>query len=144
MRKVLAMRIAFTPPTEGEFKHLFLSTPLRKGGGLDDISIFTPKGLPYRRGSGVLSFISGVAKRILPFLMKAAKPAAKEFGSSLIKDVVTRKKPLRKALKKNGLRALKKTGLRLISGAGKKIKKKKKKRKRKMCRKYKRDIFDGV
>ena len=71
--------------------------------------------------------------------MKAAKPAAKEFGSSLIKDVVARKKPLRKALKKNGLRALKKTGLRSISGAGKKIKKK-----RKTCRKYKRDIFDGV
>ena len=134
------MRIAFTPPTEGEFKQLFLSEPLRKGGGLQDISIFAPKGLAHRRGSGVLSFISGVAKRILPFLIKAAKPAAKEFGSSLVKDVIRGKKPLRKVLKKNGLKALKKTGLRLINGAGKNIKKKKRKR----CDKYKRDIFNTV
>ena len=116
------MCIAFTPPTESEFKQLFLSSPLRKGGGLEDISIFTPKGLPYRRGAGVLSFISGVAKRILPFLFKAAKPAAQEFGASVIKDVIRGKQPIHKSLKKNGLKAIKKTGLRLIRGPGKNIK----------------------
>ena len=119
------MRIAFTPPTENEFKQLFLFSPLRKGGGLEDISIFTPKGLQYRRGSGILSFISGVAKRVLPFLIKAAKPAAMEFGSLVVNDVVQGKHPIRKSLKKNGLKVLKKTGLRLMKGSGKNIKKKK-------------------
>ena len=112
------MRILFTPPSENEFKQLFLSSPLRKGGGLDDISIFQPKGIPYRRGSGVLSFISGVAKKILPFIWKAAKPSAKEFGSNVVRDVLN-KKPLRQSLKKNGLKAVRKTGVRLIRGSGK-------------------------
>ena len=143
------MRILFTPPSEDEFKHLFLSSPLRKGGGLEDISVFQPKGIPHRRGSGILSFISGVAKKILPFLMKAAKPAAKEFGSSVVRDVLN-KKPIRRSLKKNGLKALKKTGMRLIRGSGKVTKTKKrrrtvknnKKKKKNTRGKYKRCIFD--
>ena len=128
------MRIAFTPPTDGDFKKLFLSSPLVKGGGMEDISIFTPKGMHYRRGSGVLSFISGVAKRILPFLIRAAKPAAREFGSAMVKDVIRGKQPIRQSLKKNGIKAIKKTGLRLIKGSGKNIKKRR--------LKYKSNIFD--
>ena len=74
------MRIIFSPPSENDFKQLFLSSPLRKGGGLDDINIYQPRGIAHRRGSGILSFISGVAKRVLPFIIKAAKPSVKEFG----------------------------------------------------------------
>ena len=88
------MRVTFTPPSENDFKQLFLSSPLRKGAGLEDISIFQPKGIPYRRGSGLLSVISGVAKKILPFLMRMAKPATKEFGHSVVRDVIC-KKPIR-------------------------------------------------
>ena len=140
------MRILFTPPSENEFKQLFLSSPLRKGGGLDDISIFQPKGIPYRRGSGVLSFISGVAKKILPFIWKAAKPSAKEFGSNVVRDVLN-KKPLRQSLKKNGLKAVRKTGVRLIRGSGKVQKKrrnmvKKKKNKTAGQSNYISNIFD--
>ena len=142
------MRILFTPPSEDEFKQLFLSSPLRKGGGLDDISIFQPKGIPYRRGSGVLSFISGVAKKILPFIWKAAKPSAKEFGSNVVRDVLN-KKPLRQSLKKNGLKAVRKTGVRLIRGSGKVqkkrrnvVKKKKKKNKTAGQSNYISNIFD--
>ena len=142
------MRILFTPPSENEFKQLFLSSPLRKGGGLDDISIFQPKGIPYRRGSGVLSFISGVAKKILPFIWKAAKPSAKEFGSNVVRDVLN-KKPLRQSLKKNGLKAVRKTGVRLIRGSGKVqkkrrnvVKKKKKKNKTAGQSNYISNIFD--
>ena len=131
------MRIAFTPPSEHEFKQLFISAPMRKGGGLEDISIFQPRGISYLRGSGIFSLISGVAKRIFPFLIKAAKPAAKEFSSAIVKDIIKGKKPLRKSLKQNGIKALKKTGLRLIRGSGK-IKKK-----RAACG-YKRDIFDEI
>ena len=137
------MRITFTPPTESEFRQLFLSTPLKKGGGLEDINIFQPKGIPYRRGSGIFSILSGVAKKVLPFLMKAAKPAAQEFGSSVVRDVL-KKKPLRKYLKKNGIKALKKTGMRLIKGSGKIKKHKKKMRREKMLghsKTYKSCIF---
>ena len=129
------MRIPFTPPSEYEFKVLFSSTPLHKGSGLDDISIFQPKRLHRsvgnRRGAGIFSFI---AKRVLPFIFKAAKPAAKQFVSSVVKDTikVKGKKPLKQSLKKHGIKALKDTGLNLLSGSGKIMKKRRKRR-----RKYK-------
>ena len=131
------MRIAFAPPSENDFRQLFSAEPLRKGGGFSGISIFHPHGLAHRRGSGILSFISGVAKRVLPFLARAAKPAAQEFGTAIVKDIIQKKKPIRQSLKKNGIKALKKTGLRLIRGSGR-IKKKK----RNTSCGYKKDIFD--
>ena len=97
------MRVTFTPPSENEFKQLFLSSPLKKGGGLEDISVFQPRGIPQRRGSGIFSILSGVAKRVLPFLMKADKPAAREFDSSVVRDVL-KNKPLNQFLKKHGVR----------------------------------------
>ena len=76
--------------------------------------------------------------------MKAAKPAAREFGSAVVKDVLN-KKPIRKSLKKNGIKALKKTGMRLIRGSGKVKKKKmrgKKKKKKTKKKGYIKSIFD--
>ena len=74
------MRITFIPLSEDEFKLLSTSSPLHKGGGLDDINIFQPKQTflmqRSRRGGGILSFL---AKRVLPFIFKAAKPSAKTF-----------------------------------------------------------------
>ena len=109
------MRISFIPPSEHEFKVLFSSTPLHKGSGLDDISIFQTKRLHHsvgnRRGGGIFSFI---AKRVLPFIFKAAKPAAKQFVSSVVKDTIKGKKPLKESLKKHGMKALKDTGLNLL------------------------------
>ena len=135
------MRVNFIPPSENEFKQLFLSTPLKKrGNGIEDIAFFQPKGLPSRRGNGIFSFISGVAKRILPFLIKAAKPSAQEFGSSIVRDIIN-KKPIRKSLKKNGIKAIKKTGMRILKGSGKKFKKKNNKRTSKR-RGYKSCVFD--
>ena len=87
------MRISFIPPSEEEFKILFSSTPLHKGAGLDDINIYQPKKFSQhsrnRRDGGIFSFI---ARRVLPFVFKAAKPAAKTFLSSVVKDTITRKK----------------------------------------------------
>ena len=95
------MRISFIPPSEYEFKVLFSSSPLHKGSGLDDINIFQPKRIHHsvgnRRGGGIFSFI---AKRVLPFIFKAAKPAAKQFVSSVVKDTINGKKPLKQSLKK--------------------------------------------
>ena len=163
------MRVIFTPPTEAEFTKLLGTLTLKKGGGLDDITIFQPYSTSLRgrqRGGGFFSFISGVAKRVLPFLFKAAKPAVKEFGSSVVQDIIKGDVPIKKSLKKHGIRALKNTGERLIKGSGKikkkqktnvskklkktlkKIKtetsKKKKKRKTSTSRDYKRDIFSIV
>ena len=153
------MRISFIPPSEHEFKVLFSSTPLHKGSGLDDISIFQPKRLHHsvgnRRGAGIFSFI---AKRVLPFIFKAAKPAAKQFVSSVVKDTIKGKKPLKESLKKHGIKALKDTGLNLLSGSGKIMKKrritskylpinkikKKNGNNRKTRRRYKNNIFSTI
>ena len=153
------MRISFIPPSEYEFKVLFSSTPLHKGSGLDDISIFQPKRLHHsvgnRRGAGISSFI---AKRVLPFIFKAAKPAAKQFVSSVVKDTIKGKKPLKESLKKHGIKALKDAGLNLLSGSGKIMKKtritskylpinkikKKNGNNRKTRRRYKNDIFSTI
>ena len=122
------MRISFIPPSEYEFKILFSSSPLHKGSGLDDISIFQPKRLHRsvgnRRGGGIFPF---TAKRVLPFIFKAAKPAAKQFVSSVVKDTIKGKRPIKQSLKKHGIKALKDTGLNLSSGSGKIIKNKEEK-----------------
>ena len=95
------MRISFIPPSDYELKVLFSSSPLHKGSGLDDISIFQPKRLHRsvgnRRGGGIFSFI---AKRVLPFIFKAAKPAAKQFVSSVVKDTIKGKKTYKTIIKK--------------------------------------------
>ena len=153
------MRISFIPPSEHEFKVLFSSTPLHKGSGLDDISIFQPKRLHQsvgnRRGAGIFSFI---AKRVLPFIFKAAKPAAKQFVSSVVKDTIKGKKNLKESLKKHGIKALKDTGLNLLSGSGKVMKKrriiskylpinkikKKNGNNRKTRQRYKNNIFSTI
>lgn len=155
------MRITFIQPTECEFKSLFLSTPLRKGGGIEDINIFQPKYPSLlrksRRGGGIFSFLT---KRVLPFIFKAAKPSAKTFVSSVLNDLTTGKRPIKESLKKHGIQALKDTGRNLISGSGKvvrrrrrrrnksylqSIKKIDKKKKKKMMRhQYKSNIFDGI
>ena len=156
------MRISFTPPSEYEFKVLFSSFPFHKGSGLDDISKFQPKRLHRsvgnRRGAGIFSFI---AKRVLPFISKAAKPAAKQFVSSVVEDTIKGKKPLKQSLKKLGIKALKDTGLNLLSGSGKIMKKRRKRRitskylpinkmkkknsnNRKTRRRYKNDIFSTI
>ena len=154
------MRISFIPPSEYKFKVLFSSSPLHKGSGLDDINIFQPKRIHHsvgnRRGGGIFSFIG---KRVLPFIFKAAKPAAKQFVSSVVKDTINGKKPLKQSLKKHGIKALKDTGLNLLSGSGKIMKKRKKRRgkykgrinnrkkssnNRKTRRRYKNDIFSTI
>ena len=90
--------------------------------GFDHISIYQPKSFSQysrnRRGGGIFSFI---ARRVLPFVFKAAKPAAKIFISSVVKDTITRKKKtFKESVKKHGLKALN-----ILNGAGKTRKKKK-------------------
>ena len=149
------MRIVFIPPSEDDFKSLFLSTPLHKGGGLSDINIFQPRQHTIsprsRKGGGIFSFL---AKKVLPFIIKAVKPSAKTFATSVLKDVITGKTPIKQSIKKHGIKAVKETGMKMLTGSGRIIKKKKSKQVLKTLRsrvkkkysagRYKKDIFDII
>ena len=114
-------RVAFVPPSENDFKILFdrdKTHVSRRGSGLSDITVFSPPApIRYRKGAGIFSAISGIAKRVIPLLFRAAKPAVKEFGVNMVKDIVS-KRPIKKSLKKHGLRAVRKTGRNLLRGSG--------------------------
>lgn len=116
------MRVSFIPPSEEEFRKLFQSHPMRKGGGLDDISVFYPG---RRRGGSILSAMSGIARRVIPFLFRAVKPSVKEFGRGVLTDMITNERPLKESLKNHGIRAVKSTGARLLKGSGRVRKRKK-------------------
>ena len=112
------MRVVFIPPNENEFRELLSPQSVDNilkvhGGGLSDIRTFTPA--PRRRGGGIFSTI---AKTIFPFLMKTVTPVAKEFGSSVLKDVFIDKRPLKSSLEDRGIGALKEVGKRVFNGSG--------------------------
>ena len=122
------MRISFFPPTADQFKSLFQHAPPpphhgfknrdRLGGGLSDITIFTPYSrgrgggpLGRRRGGGIFS---NIAKRILPFLFRTIKPSVQSFGKNMIQDVIVNKKNIKESLKRRGKESLKDAGKRLL------------------------------
>ena len=126
------MRISFFPPTPEQFKSLFELTPpprnqkkISVGGGLSDISIFTPAYTGGRRRGG--GIFSNITKRILPFLFKSLKPTVQNLGKNLYEDVIVNKKNIRQSLKNRGKESLRDAGQRLISsvtqGGGKKKRK---------------------
>ena len=135
------MRVTFVPPSEEEFKKLFLSTPLRKGGGFEDISVFYPSN---RKGGGILSIMSGMARKVLPFIFKAVNPSAKEFGKAVLTDMISEERPLKESLRKHGTQAVKSTGLRLLKGSGKRARmiQKQKKTRRDKHRLNKEDVYN--
>ena len=109
------MRLIFIPPNENEFRKLFMSNPLRKGGGYEDISIFQPSPA-YAKGGGIFSTLTGIAKKALPFLIKNVAPSVKEFGKDVLQDMVTGETGFTRSLKKRGIKAIKNTGERMLKG----------------------------
>ena len=136
------MRIVFIPPSRDEFKKLFMRPPLRHGGGLSDISIFTPH-ISNRRGGGMLSTLSGIARKVFPFMAKTLKPVARQFGASVLNDVISGKRDFKSSLKRNGFKALKNTGSKILRQS-RNVNKKRKKigKKVKTRRGYKTSVFD--
>ena len=146
------MRRAFIPPTRHEFDGIFLEGHVR-GGGLEDIRIFLPPPIQRgRRGAGIFTALSGLAKRAIPFLMRNVAPEAVRMGKGVIGDVLEGRR-LRDSLKARGLTILKGVGERLARGG--KIRKKhkkvitKKRKKRQLKSKaarvcYKNDIFNSA
>ena len=54
-----------------------------------------------------------------------AKPSVKTFATSVLKDAITGKTPIKQSIKKHGIKALKETGMKMLSGSGRITKKKK-------------------
>ena len=110
------MRVIFMQPTENEFRKLLSSNNVLKnssGGALSDIKIFTPT--PRQRGGG---FFTDIGKKIIPFLVKSVAPVAKEFGSSVVKDVLINNKPIKDSFKHRGVAALKRVGRNMVGDSG--------------------------
>ena len=147
------MRVSFIEPSPEEFAIYFDNNILKRGGGLDDIAVFSSP----RRGcnsAGLFSIVSGLVKRVAPVVSRAIMPSALEFGQNVLQDLQSGKTNLKGALKERGLEALKNTGRRILTGQGarkrkrrnmtksknKRLKKKRNKKPRTMAA-YK-DVFD--
>lgn len=146
------MQHSFIPPSSREFNALFLDG-ISRGGGLSDIKIFYPSSFQRaRRGGGIFNFLSGLAKKAVPFLMRNVAPEVVSMGKNVLSDALEGRR-IRETLKERGIEALKGVGKRIVRGGGKRRKSKRKKnrvlkRKRQLKRKiarncYKNDIFSS-
>jgi hypothetical protein len=114
------MRVPFRPLEEVEFDLLF-DVPKRGGGGAGGAgnqSVFSSR--VYRqRGSGFLSVLGNLARRIFPFMSKYVIPAATTFGQNVLGDVSSGQQGnFRSSLKRHGLNALRQVGQSVLSGGG--------------------------
>ena len=113
--------IAFKVLTEQEFNSISNSfSPIISGQGQGDINIFR-RYRPNRltRGEGLLSILSQVGKRALPFLKEWVLPSAKEYGKNVLSDVIGGK-TLKSSLKSRGKESLQNLGQKIVKGRGSK------------------------
>ena len=113
--------IAFKVLTEQEFNSISNSfSPIISGQGQGDINIFR-RYRPNRltRGQGLLSILSQVGKRALPFLKEWVLPSAKEYGKNVLSDVIGGK-TLKSSLKSRGKESLQNLGQKIVKGRGSK------------------------
>ena len=119
------MKNSFIPPTRREFDALFLEGYVR-GGGIDDIRVFLPPPIQRtRRGGGIFSILSGLARKAIPFLIRNVAPEAVRMGKEVLGDVLEGRK-LRESLKSRGVEAVKGVGKRIVRGGGRVRKRQKK------------------
>ena len=135
------MRLSFVEPSADEFSILFDSNVLKRGGGIDDIVVFTN---PRRSisGGGLFSLISGLVKRVAPVVKRILMPSALEFGQNVLSDLQSGKTNLKNSLKERGIQALKTTGRRILTGRG--ARKRKRKNKKQKIRKRSKTNNNGT
>lgn len=119
------MRVNFIPPSVDEILFLISPPASYKGGGLSDIRIFNRSHI---RGGGIFSFLTGLARKAAPFLMRTLAPAVLSMGQNVLQDMQTGEHSFKKSMKKHGIESLKGVG-RQILGGGKRRKKSKRKAK---------------
>ena len=116
--------IAFKTLSEQEFNSISNSfSPIISGHGQGDINIFRRNrhnGLA--RGQGLLSILSQIGRKALPFLKEWVLPSAKEYGKNVLSDVVGGK-TLKSSLKTRGKESLQNIGQRFMKGQGSKRRK---------------------
>ena len=134
-------RVTHTLPTENDFLMLFANPVLLKtGGGLNDINSFKSP-IYYQKGSGLLSWIKGIAKKNIPFALKYVMPEALAFGQSVLNDLERDNGSLKTTLKRRGLQSLTNVGRRVAKGGNIKRKRRRLTKKRKPRKCYKTDVF---
>ena len=68
------MRTALMTPSKEIFLILFVDLQLlKRGEALSDITTFESPIL-YRKGAGIFSFVKGIGRRAMPFIMKILYP----------------------------------------------------------------------
>ena len=116
--------IAFKTLSEQEFNSISNSfSPIISGQGQGDINIFRRNrhnGLA--RGHGLLSILSQIGRKALPFLKEWVLPSAKEYGKNVLSDVISGK-TLKSSLKTRGKESLQNIGQRFMKGQGSKRRK---------------------
>ena len=134
------MRVAYITPTVRDFE-IILSNGISRGGKLSDIRYLRNPQI-YQRGSGILSFLGGLARKTIPFLMEHILPEAGNLYRNVGRDL-NDGRSIRSAMKKHGIRALKNVGKRVLGGKKKKKKGKisKKPVKKRTKRPAIRDVF---
>ena len=143
------MRLSFIEPSVEEFSLLFENNVLKRGGGLEDIVVFTN---PRRSlsGGGLFSLLSGLVKRVAPVVKRVLLPSALEFGQNILSDLQSGKTDLKSSLKERGMQALKSTGRRILTGRGARKRKRKNKKIRKRSKRIKtktgayKDVFEMI
>ena len=126
---------------EKEYLRLFNNNYL--GGGFDDIKLYVENDNyqnlfknKVKKGAGVFSFLSSIAKKSLPFLKKYIFPEAVNFSTALLKQGNTSEGVSKKDLKDLSKKSFKNIGKKLLNSGGfKKRGRRKKRRKRKIKRK---------
>ena len=103
--------VAFKTLSEHEFNKISNSfNPIISGGGQSDINIFRRyRANRLSRGRGLLSVLSQIGRRALPFLKEWILPSAKEYGKRVLSDVIEGK-TLKSSLKSRGKESLKDIG----------------------------------
>ena len=135
------MRTALVIPSKDEFITLFEDPlVLKRGGGLSDITTFQSPVL-YQKGAGLFSFLKGIGRRAIPFILKNVVPEALDMSRGVLEDVTSGQVKLKDSLKKRGIRAVRGVARRATTRGGGRIKKTRKKRKQRREKCYKKDVF---
>ena len=114
------MRVTYIHPSSSHYDSIFTS-PLMRGGGVQDIKIY------HSRGGSIFGVLGGLLRKSLPFIKSIIAP---EFGNFVqnMTDDVSRNIPLKKSMKANLLKSTKNLGKRIMRGAGRSKSTKKKKK----------------
>lgn len=106
------MRVGFVPLSVDEVGR-FIAPRGKRGGALGDITVFDRRHL---RGGGILSFLTGLARRATPFLLKTIMPAALTMGQNVLQDINAGQGTLKDSIRKRGMETLKSIGPKLLAG----------------------------